>query len=504
MRSNQTRYLIILFILLFGYGFFTNLSNGVSTHDESWFLQVVARFLAGEVLYRDIFLGVTPLSVYVTAVPASLFGVEILVVKGMNALLFAGTVLIGWHILQQFNGNRTMFTLAMLVYAFPRATAVYSPLAMFWLAACFDLMLLAYSAQKLRWVFAAGAIAGLAFVTKQNIGAYALTAAGLSIIALIGLQRIRVLLKASLATLVGFLLPTGLLLLPVLLTNSIREFWDYGFGNKALYLELGRVSFIYQWLQSIPSLSGLSFDRLQSFHVDTLYLLAPVTLIALLVLILKRPRDKIGWIVLLFAAAAFIGAFPRVDSVHMSNTAPLILIAASYIWGQWSSGLSRPIRRLTKFAVILWFVAGLTFLFQPRLHRLVSGGFEVSTLQHFQGALIQRGYYRVIQRQLVELVGSGDIESPLLVFPNASFYYLLTGYKNPTPFDYPLATAFGSQGEANVIRELSQGAIHRVCFRSAAESGVGEALRPRQLEEFITTQMVPVRELDLCTEFQLP
>ena len=49
--------------------------------DEVWMTQVLRRVLEGETLYRDIFFGVPPLSVYATAAIGKLFGAELIVVR---------------------------------------------------------------------------------------------------------------------------------------------------------------------------------------------------------------------------------------------------------------------------------------------------------------------------------------------------------------------------------------------------------------------------------------
>ena len=54
---------------LFGMGLISTITQGVITNDESWFLQVVHRMTQGEVLYRQIFFGVTPLSAYLVYLP---------------------------------------------------------------------------------------------------------------------------------------------------------------------------------------------------------------------------------------------------------------------------------------------------------------------------------------------------------------------------------------------------------------------------------------------------
>ena len=61
-----------------GLGFSLRLLNPA---DESWFVQVIARMRAGDVLYRDIAFGAGPLPAYATAGLTYLTGVDVLAVK---------------------------------------------------------------------------------------------------------------------------------------------------------------------------------------------------------------------------------------------------------------------------------------------------------------------------------------------------------------------------------------------------------------------------------------
>ena len=65
----------------------------------------------------------------------------------------------------------------------------------------------------------------------------------------------------------------------------------------------------------------------------------------------------------------------------------------------------------------------------------------------------------------------------MLVVPEAGFYYLVTGLANPSPFDYPLATAFGRHGLELLVDSLSQKRLNTVCLRSLEQTSLA-ALRP--------------------------
>ena len=60
-------------LIFSGIGFVSSWTRGVNITDESWFLQVLYRVSSGGVLYRDMFFGATPLSVYLTLIPVSIF-----------------------------------------------------------------------------------------------------------------------------------------------------------------------------------------------------------------------------------------------------------------------------------------------------------------------------------------------------------------------------------------------------------------------------------------------
>ena len=72
-------FLRLLWIWLIGASY--ALFQEINTDDETWFFQVVSRFLSGEVLYKEIFLGVGPLSVYCAALPMLIFGKELLIAR---------------------------------------------------------------------------------------------------------------------------------------------------------------------------------------------------------------------------------------------------------------------------------------------------------------------------------------------------------------------------------------------------------------------------------------
>ena len=87
-----------------------------------------------------------------------------------------------------------------------------------------------------------------------------------------------------------------------------------------------------------------------------------------------------------------------------------------------------------------------------------------------------------------------------LATSKAGFYYLLSGVPNPTPFDYPLATAFGRTGQEELVARIRRGEIAAVCL---GFSGGGD-LTPRPVVDAVRTTMKPGLPMPLCRVYRTP
>jgi len=190
----RTQSWVGLTLLLIAYGLYTGFTAGQITNDEAWILRVAQRLLDGDVLYRDVFFGATPLSMYLVTAVAFLTGVEISAVKIVLAFCFVSSTLLACRLALQLGLGRTALTMVVLTQlAFvpswiPGAGSPYTPLAYVFFLGSFSAFLTwralvtqsdglvhKSAADALAW---AGFLAGLCFATKQSLGLYAL--AGLS------------------------------------------------------------------------------------------------------------------------------------------------------------------------------------------------------------------------------------------------------------------------------------------------------------------------------------
>ncbi len=86
-----------------------------------------------------------------------------------------------------------------------------------------------------------------------------------------------------------------------------------------------------------------------------------------------------------------------------------------------------------------------------------------------------------------------------LLVPNAGLYYLISGVRNPTPFDYPLGTAFGRAGEADLVRAVSDGRLRRVCMTTVTGRMAAE-----RLQDAVVTSLRPAADLGACILYTRP
>jgi hypothetical protein len=431
--------------LIFSVAWLYNITQGINPQDESWFLQVTARAARGEVLYRDVAFGATPLSIYLSVLLVKLFGVEVVIIKALNALSFTVTLLLCVRCSEHLGLSRNTACAvgaAYLFYALPGNAllgSAYTPLAIMLFVACFERTLAWQRSPLVRTLLAAAVLAGLCFGVKQNMGLLAIVALAV----VVGLRNAR-----AAATACGIAaLTTAVTLLPVMLTQAMPQFIDYGFTGKGTYVELGGISMLAGALRELRS--GYLWRQMYWPHQ---YLFAPI---AFVLLLLARPRDARATTLLVFSVAAFAAIFPRADAMHLTISHPLIILALAY----GLHALLRERRQLVRRSVYVWLGAGLLAMTTARVRFLMSADLEISTLPHFRGPPVAHSFTSEVRRTSAELRAAAPTNELFLLSPRAGLYYLVSGLANPTPYDYPYATTFGAHGEAAVAAAVRQGNI---------------------------------------------
>jgi hypothetical protein len=198
-----------------------------------------------------------------------------------------------------------------------------------------------------------------------------------------------------------------------------------------------------------------------------------------------------------FCAAATVGLFPLAEEVHLAYVMPVFLVTLAFAWGRLGLGRSG-LGRLVHAGAAIALLSLLAFRIGGPLLELAAGTARLSSLRHFQGVVMQKAAYRQLQARVDRLRREGGKGTFILSW-EAGFFYLASGLRNPTPFDYPLVTAFGRHGETQVVAAIRSRAISSVCVDHKIFS---RPLRPPQLTAFVENGMVRARDAGFCVLYR--
>lgn len=460
------------------------LATSALNTDVVWNVQVLHRLLAGEALYRDVFYGSTPLSIYLLQFLTSLnLGAEgflVILVSILSqitvlALCFAIANRLG---IQQLAG----LGLWILVVGFPWLVPSYTPVAMVFLVLTGFIVLVVIenpdANRKLLFFlfFAAGAAAALSFCAKQNLGLMALVGASISFANLTRNKSNFFTFFPIMFLFAGFCSVVLLCLFPVITSGSFDSFVDYNFIGKTDYLSLSGLSFFGELMKE-PNLHNIAV------------FLLPIVCVLLCVhsLVVFPAKRGTSLTLLLFALAAIANAFPRADVSHINSAVPFLLTISAV-------SLSRSFQ--TGKHSNLWIpVILLPALILIASHRkdfyvFFKGDVVISEQKHLRWLPLPKSFV-VKWRQTSSRLPPSTGRNAFLLFADASKYYLGADIENPTPFDYPLATTYGVSGEQKTIEMIRKGDIKQVVVGSRHPE---EKLNSKLLLDFVELEMEEIEK----------
>jgi hypothetical protein len=487
--------------LIFALALARSLADGFGLTDESWFLQVVSRLRAGDVLYRDVFFGATPLSVYATAAVSLAAGIDVVAVKIVTSLCFAATAVAAAAMAARTGaaGAAPLVVAGMFLWALPYGNPPYTAMAMTFMVTAFLLLLDTLDRERAgggrlaaSWL-AVGALVGLSLGSKHNVGSLALVAVVAAIV--FARRRLRTApVRAASLVAAGAAGAVALVLLPVVLSGAGPAFWEYAVAAKTTYLSVGGMSYtagIDGWLSN---LSRLPSPEAAAGLVRGLSLVLPALALAA-ALAARRRLDDRARLAVLFSAIAVATAFPRWDRFHMGYAVPLHLAALVHVAaaaGWRARSLLRPASAAAVTAAVL-----LT-LVRP-VAAIVGRGRDVSRLPHVTGVLLRPAEQARIEAALARFRAVAPPAETFLLTFEAGYWYLAADLRNPTPFDFPVVTAIGSAGEPWLLARLADGRIGAVCVDLDMRD-----LALRDVAAFVAGAFERGPDLGPCTMFQAP
>jgi 4-amino-4-deoxy-L-arabinose transferase-like glycosyltransferase len=476
-------------------------ATGLSTWDEAWALQVAHRISEGDVLYRDVFFGATPLWPYVAAGGISIFGTHILVIKAIQALTLVGIAAVGSSIFARLTG-RTSWLLRGAILVMPLFLVVtqYTLLAI--------LLLLSTWLMLIRWrdgegdtraLLGVGVAAGLCFLAKQNIGILALAAALLSI----SFSRKRAastVMRDAGVLLPSFIAVVGLGLLPTIIAGGWQELLDYGFLNKEAYLRYTEGDSYFRQFSVL--FDGIATANLR-LSFGGLYVFLPlITGVAIATAAVRAGRSD-SWTIAPFIGAAMLSTFPRMWLDLMVAIGPPMIVGLAWAYDRHASMIPRRGRSIARAVAVGWVLIGAIALTVPPVRGILNGSLQVSSLAHFEGILMPPDVEGSIRSRAERLRTEAQTNDPFLLMPDAGLYYLASGLRNPTPFDYALVTAMGRSGAADTVEAIGAGEIREACVGDLTAADLGPQ-RPAQLERAISLHMEPIGWTGACLLYRYP
>ncbi|HSX38098.1 MAG TPA: hypothetical protein VLE95_04625, partial [Chlamydiales bacterium] len=481
--TKEVYWLKIAFTLFLGTAY--ALFQEIHTDDETWFFQVISRFLAGESLYKDIFLGVGPLSVYCTAFVCLLFGQELFIARLVLVSYFTIGVFLMLQILTELKLDRYrtfLFVLTCFILAHPQSNwgfSAYNPLSKVLFLAVFWMTLKWSASLEKTWLLKASCFSALCFTAKQNVGAIAALCVSLEIFAkrrghwLLCFQELC--LHAAI-----FSATAAIIFFPVIISGGIAPFFDYGVINKFRYLALRDNNY---------------FLDFKDFSLYSLLIYAtPFALIFgwLFFSFQKRERNQYSTRSLfIFLCGSALALFPRPDNMQKIAFVPFALLGTLYFYSALGSLIPFWIKKSAKYVLTFFFSCYILNSLEGPCHRWIQGHCVSSKIPKFRWIVMDRACHRHWRRMQKEF---SFPHGPLFFLStHAGFYYLLFDLQNPTPFDIPFHPALGSKGEQELIRAIQEGmclARDHLCWSNWPT--LHPLNHPADLETFIQSNMKPL------------
>lgn len=467
------------------------LDTEVGTGDASWFLRVACRMASGEVLYRDVFYGAGPIAPYLAWLAARISGGEMIAIRVLQLLLFAGITILVLAMLHRAGVAsrwRIPVFCALVAYGFEPAFSIYNVLSTLLLLACMGAALEWQRGGQARWLWVAGVLAGLEFGTKQNVAVLAAVALGVPLLAR---REWRALARVA----AGFTTTVAALAAGVWISGGWAQFLDYGFTAKGKFLATG----LPLSATVARFTSGMREATTWTYQLRLVYsflaLGAGFGCLALVTAAWLRvrggQRQEMNFVAC-FVAAAVLTLYPIADLRHLAYAIPVLLLGAAMAADRMGFG-----QRWAHTVALLWFVPATLWMALSPVFFAATGKMAMMRLPHYWGVPMRTSDYYPLVRKVNALRQAVDAgHRPYLITMHAGFYYLTTGLVNPTPFDYPAAPAFGRHGESRLIDALRRREIPEACLDPEYE---GYFHAPRVLPPFIHREMRPLQDLGACT-----
>jgi hypothetical protein len=428
---------------------------GIDDLDEGYFVQQAVRVLHGQIPYRDFQTLYTPGLAYVHAALFGLLGGPFwlapralaLAAKGVLALLLFGMArpLVRQPLWAALPG-------VFLLIGLDDAPVRWEPHPG-WLSTLFAVLAAWCLSHRptARWLVAAGVSAGVAYVFKQNTGAFILAAVVVWATASRG-KHLVVVLVASFAAF------TAVWLGPLLF---------------ALRGDVSQLGVLVGAVNQAGLFSGPEWP-----------VLVPVACLAGGVWLGRREADgRLRWY--LFAGSAlFLTQYPRMDALHLAWSAPLLLVSGAVT-------LDR-LRPMLAGLVLLGAFALTAPTITSRLAAIEQPGVPIQDVRYAAGIEVPEPTRTDLEGIVAEIQARTRQNEPIFVYPTSPLLYVLTDRPNPTRFDHLNPGAADAPQIEQVIGDLEASSVRLVVVSDFWEAAWGAPGANAVLEAWLASHFTEV------------
>ncbi|HEX8969663.1 MAG TPA: hypothetical protein VF937_17400, partial [Chloroflexota bacterium] len=420
---------------------------GIDDLDEGYFVQQAARVLHGQVPYRDFETLYAPGLVYLHALTfAAVGGPSLLAMRALALTARAGLSLMLFALARPLVRHPLWASAPALILllGLDDAPVRWEPHPG-WLSTLFGVVGVwcASHGRTRGWLIAAGASAAAAYLFKQNTGVFVLAA----LLVWSGRKRLVI-------PLVAFVAVSLLWLAPLLF--ALRSGGDLA--------DLGV-------LVGAVRQAGLVSPPEPAIVLPLACLLGGVWLV-------RQHPDPRPWWYLLAGSALFLTQYPRMDTLHLAWSAPLLLVVGSLILDRLRA---LPAVALVAVALaLLWptWSDRVAYVAQPR-QPLDGVEAPIETAADLQGVIAD------IQRR----TSPGE---PIFVYPTSPLLYVLADRPNPTRFDHLNPGAASPAQIDQVIDDLAHSRVKLVVISDFWEQVWGSPGPNAVLEDWLASHYTDV------------
>ncbi|MGI9147833.1 MAG: hypothetical protein ACR2IK_14995 [Chloroflexota bacterium] len=433
---------------------------GIDDLDEGYFVQQAVRVLHGQIPYRDFQTFYTPGLVTLHALMFWALGGQYVLAPRALALLARAALAVTLYLLTRPLVHRPLWAAApsvFLLIGLDDAPERWEPHPG-WLSTLFAVLAAWCLGHRptTRWLASAGLAAGLAYLFKQNTGVFSLAA--ILVWGAIGSHNERA--KRVLVPLAAFGLTTLVWLVPLVVVLQ------------------GQVSLLVSFVGAVNQ-AGLASAPEPSIAIPLLCVVGGVWMC-----VSPRSDPRQRWY-LLAGLALFCTQYPRMDTLHLAWSAPLLLVV-----GAVALDCLRP--AVASFVIVLGAFVLTGSMLSSRVDLLRQPRAPMADMRFAADVDVPTATAGSLQGVVADIQRRTEPGEPIFVYPTSPLVYALADRPNPTQFDHLNPGAATPHQIEGVLADLQTPSVRLVVISDYWRDVWGPPGANLPLEAWLETHFVEV------------